>query len=143
MLSAENRDRIAERIVRGPFGRHIGFSADLVEEDHAVLRLKDAPHVMNAGGIVHGGATAALIDTAATVAAWATDRAVPGTRGTTVGFSLNFLNPGRGGDLIAEATVIQRGGSLTVLDVIVHDETGRQIAKAQVTYKLGLRKPAS
>lgn len=142
MLSDENRDRIAERIVRGPYGEHLGIFADLVEEDHAVLRLKDAPHLMNAGGITHGGATASLIDTAATVAAWATDAVVPGkTRGTTVGFSLNFLAPGRrGSDLIAEATVVQRGGSLTILDVVVHDEAGTQIAKAQVTYKLGLKR---
>lgn len=141
MLSAEHRDRIAERIVRGPYGVHLGIHADLVEEDHAILRLKDAPHLMNAGGITHGGATASLIDTAATVAAWATDAAVPGTRGTTVGFSLNFLSPGRAGsDLIAEARVIQRGGSLTILDVEVRDEAGTRIAKAQVTYKLGLKR---
>ena len=139
MLSKETEDRVTGRIVRGPFGTHLGFSTDLVEPDRAIVRLAGAPHIMNAGDIVHGGATAALIDTAATAAAWATDRATPETRGTTVGFALNFLAPGRGGDLIAEATVVQRGGSLTILDVIVRDEAGSRIAKAQVTYKLGLK----
>lgn len=139
MLNEEQTERISGKIVGGPFGRHLGLVTELAETDHAVVRLKAAPHIMNGGGIVHGGATAALIDTAATAAAWATDRATPETRGTTVGFSLNFLAPGRDGDLIAEAWVVQRGGSLTVLDVEVRDESGTKIAKAQVTYKIGLK----
>ena len=39
---------------------------------------------------------------------------------------------------MAEARVLQRGGSLTVLDVVVRDTADRLIAKAQVTYKIGL-----
>lgn len=141
MLSDEVKTRIAERIVRGPFGQHLGMSAEIIEPDRVTVRLFGAPHIMNAGDIVHGGATAALIDTAATAAAWATDQASAGTRGTTVGFALNFLAPGRGGsDLVADARVIQRGGNLTILDVVVRDDAGSQIAKAQVTYKLGLRR---
>ncbi|HZD26125.1 MAG TPA: PaaI family thioesterase [Alphaproteobacteria bacterium] len=125
-------------ICRGPYGELIGTVADEVEEDRVVVRLPQRPQLMNGAGIVHGGATATLVDTAATAAAWATGRAGPDTRGTTVGFAISYLAPGRAGDLLAEARVVQRGGSLTIIDVMVRDEAGSPVAKAQVTYKIGL-----
>lgn len=138
MLRDDVIERITDRIVRGPFGEHLGFSAENVEEDHVVVKLAGAGHVMNGGGVVHGGATSALVDTAATAAAWATDRAVPGTRGTTVGFSVNFLARSGQGDLMADARVVRRGGRLTVLDVVVRNGEGDVTAKAQVTYMINL-----
>ncbi len=74
MLKDEIRDRIADRIVGGPHGRLLGLQLDFADEDHCILRLPLAPHVMNGIGIVNGGATAALIDTAGTSAAWACNR---------------------------------------------------------------------
>ena len=139
MLNDEIRSRIADQIVGGPHGRHLGLQLDLVEEDRCIVRLPLAPHVMNGIGIVNGGATAALIDAAGTSAAWACNAASERSRGTTVGFTTNFLAPGRDGDLVAEARVIQRGGSLTIVSIVVGDTAGRQIASALMTYKLDLR----
>ena len=51
--------------------RRLGMSVDEVEIDRVVVRMHGAPHIMNALGIIHGGATATLLDTAATAAAWA------------------------------------------------------------------------
>lgn len=133
-------DRIANRIVRGPFGIHVGLELELAEPDHCRVRLPIERHVTNGADIVHGGATAALIDTAATAAAWATNRANSETRGTTVGFTTHFLAPAREGALVADASVVQRGGTLTILRITVSDEAGQQIATAMATYKLDLRR---
>jgi uncharacterized protein (TIGR00369 family) len=141
MLSEEIVSRIRERIIRGPFGIHMDFTVEEIAPDTCVLRLPSREEITNAGGIVHGGATSALVDTAAVAAAWATDRAAPKARGATVGFTINYLAPGRDSDLIAQANVVHRGGSLTVVDVIVRDERGAKIAKAQVTYKIKLIRP--
>ena len=130
-------DRIANRIVRGPFGIHVGLELELAEPDHCRVRLPIERHVTNGADIVHGGATAALIDTAA---AWATNRVNSETRGTTVGFTTYFLAPAREGALLADASVVQRGGTLTILRVTVSDEAGQQIATAMATYKLDLRR---
>lgn len=137
-LSPAARNHIYNVITTGPFGTHIGLSIDEAVIDRVVVRMHGAPHIMNGLGIVHGGATATLIDTAATAAAWATPKAKPTTRGATVAMTVNYLAGGQPGDLIAEGRVISRGGTLTIVDVFVHDERGQTIAKGQVTYKLDL-----
>jgi uncharacterized protein (TIGR00369 family) len=137
-LSDAAKRYIEEIIAAGPFGLHVGLSVDKVEADRVIVRMHGADHVLNGLGNVHGGATAALLDTAATAAAWATPDAKPTTRGTTVALTINYIAAGRPGDLLAEATVISRGGTLTVVDAVARDEGGRTVAKAQVTYKLDL-----
>lgn len=130
--------RINDIIVGGPFGEHVAMALDEIATDRVVVRLIGEPYIMNALGIVHGGATATLLDTAATAAAWATPAAKATTRGTTVALSINYIGAGRDGDLIAEGQVISRGGTLTIVDVVARDMAGRLVAKAQATYKLDL-----
>ena len=137
-LSEAALERIFNVIAKGPFGEHVGLSVDEAEVDRVVVRMKGAPHVMNGMNIVHGGATATLLDTAATCAAWATPAAKPTTRGTTVSLTINYIGAGGAGDMIAVGSVVSRGGSLSVVDVVAHDEEGRLVAKAQATYKLDL-----
>ena len=137
-LSDAARSRIHDVIAAGPFGLHVGLVVDAVEEDRVVIRMPAAEHVLNGLGIVHGGATATLLDTAATAAAWATPAAKSTTRGTTVSLTINYIAAGRNGDMIAEGKVLSRGGTLTIVDVTAHDETGALVAKAQATYKLDL-----
>ena len=137
-LPAAVLQRISDIIVAGPFGDHVGLSIDELGIDRVVVRLHGQPHIMNSLGIVHGGATATLLDTAATAAAWATPAAKPTTRGTTVALAINYIAAGKAGDLIAAGTVISRGGTLTIVDVVARDTDGNIVAKAQATYKLDL-----
>ena len=139
MLNEEIKEHIASAIVRGPFGRLIGLSLDHAEADRCIVKLPITAELVNANGIVHGGATVALIDAAATAAAWATNRVIEATRGTTVALTTNFLAPGRDGTLLAEARVVQRGGTLSIISVEVHDAK-RQVATALITYKLDLKR---
>lgn len=137
-LSPAALARINDIIVAGPFGQHVGMSVDKIEVDRVVVRMHGEPHIMNALGVVHGGATATLLDTATAAAAWATPGAKPTTRGTTVALAINYIAAGQQGDLIAEGQVVSRGGTLTIVDVIARDTAGRIVAKAQATYKLDL-----
>ena len=88
------------------------------------------------GDLVHGGAISALVDVAATAAVWTAADMARNPRGTTIGFSLNFLAPARGRDLTADARVVQRGRTICVCDVQVEDAGDRAVARALVTYKL-------
>ena len=137
-LSDEISATIERFIVRSPYGALLGLRGESVEPDRVRVRLPFRPDVTTLGEMVHGGAIAGLVDVAATAAAWATPRATLGARGTTVGFTLNFLGPGLGKDLVAEARVVQRGGTLCVLEVVVGDDAGRVVARALVTYNLTL-----
>jgi uncharacterized protein (TIGR00369 family) len=137
-LSKVAHDHIFGIITQGPFSSHVGMSIDEAAVDRVVVRLHAADHLMNGLEIIHGGAIAALIDTAATAAAWATPAARTTTRGTTVALTINYIAAGGQGDLLAEGQVVSRGGTLTVIDVVARDESNRTVAKGQVTYKLDL-----
>ena len=139
----QTRKLVAGAIAGSPFGQKLGIVCDEIERDRVRMRLPFSNGVTTVGDMVHGGAIAALVDTAATAAAWANPDLPAGARGTTIGFSLSFLAAGRGEDLVAKAEVIQRGKSICVCDVVVSGASGRVVARANVTYKLSGPEPAA
>lgn len=140
-LPDESTATIERFIVQSPYGALLGLRSELVEADLVRIRLPFRPDVTTLGEMVHGGAIASLVDVAATAAAWATPRATLAARGSTVGFSLSFLAPALGKDLVADARVVQRGSTLCICEVAVADDAGRDVARALVTYRLSLPKP--
>ncbi len=129
-------------IVGSPYARKLGVVTEEIAVDCARLRLPYQEDVTTIGDLVHGGAIASLVDIAATAAFWANPDVDPGSRGTTIGFSINYLNGGRGTDLVATATVIQRGRSICVCEVRVV-AAATLVAGATVTYKLDKPRAAS
>ncbi len=124
------------RVAGSPLAVHLGLESVSSTRDKATLRMAFAEHNVTVGNIVHGGAIAALADAAATAACWATDLITKDSRGTTIALNINFLNAALGSDLLAEAEVIQRGGSVCIAVVNICDDSGREIARATATYKL-------
>jgi uncharacterized protein (TIGR00369 family) len=122
-------------IVGSPYGKHLGIVTEAVEIDRVRLRLPYRDAMTTIGDLVHGGAIASLVDVAATAACWASPTVDPAARGTTIGLTLNYLNAGRGTDLVATAEVIQRGRSISVCDVTVR-AGDTAVARALVTFKL-------
>ena len=90
-------------------------------------------------GILHGGATAALVETAASFAAQIHARQVLGAdHGFAVGIeiSVSHLRSTHTGSVTAVAKAIHLGSSQTVHVVDVHDEVGRLVATGRVTNRL-------
>ena len=116
------------------FSQYLGFELVSAETDHAVLKLPYGEHL----GVerINGGAISSLVDTAATCAFWSHADVGEGSRGATVGFSINYLRLVVASDLWANATVRRRGGSICVGDVSVTDAAQQEVAIANVTYKL-------
>ncbi len=129
-------DFVAAATAGAPFGTHLGMECVELGDGRAVLRLPFREHNVTIGDMVHGGAIASLVDTAATAACWSTPELPENPRGSTIGFSVTYLTAARGADLMAEATVIRTGGSIRVADVWVRDDAGAAVARATVTYKL-------
>lgn len=123
-------------IVGAPLAALLGMQLVSVADDVVAVRLPFRPEVTTLGDLVHGGAIAALVDVTATAAAWTGADLARSPRGTTIGFSLNFLQGAVGTDLVATARVIQRGKSVQVIEVDVGNEAGAACARATVTYKL-------
>ncbi len=140
-LDAQTRGGIEKLIVGGPFAVLVGLVPERVAEDHVRVRLPFRPEVTTVGEMVHGGAIGALVDVAATAACWAHSSVTFQARGSTVAFHVNFLAPGLGCDLVADARVVKRGRSLCVCEVSVEDAKQETVARALVTYRLAL--PAS
>lgn len=89
-------------------------------------------------GVLHGGATAALCETAASVGAALAagpDRLVVG-----IELNINHLRSVRSGHVTATAAAVHGGRTTAVWDVRVHDDEGRLVAVARLT--LAVREPA-
>ncbi|MGR8949192.1 MAG: PaaI family thioesterase [Gammaproteobacteria bacterium] len=127
--------RVKEIAEQETYSQHLGIKIVSVDVDQVVLKL---PYQTYLGtGRVHGGAISSVVDLAGTCACWAHPDLNENYLGATLGFSINFLSLVRGVDLIADAHVRRRGGSICVADISVSD--GRQeVSIAQLTYKLNL-----
>ena len=130
-------DFIRQFFPNSPYVVHLGMQLTEMQPGMATLTLPFADSLVTIGTIVHGGAIASLIDTAATVAAWS-DAEVPAqARGTTVNLTVAYLAAAEKEDLQAVARVLRRGRNLVYLDVEVSGASGNAVAKGLVTYKLG------
>ena len=130
-------DLLRGYLEHSPFCRRVGLRGDLIERDHVRLAMPFREELVTVGDVVHGGAISALIDTAATAAAWSGLESAEGARGTTVSLTVSFLAAARGEDLTADAHVVKRGRSICFCEVDVTSADGRAVAKGLVTYKLG------
>src|SRR5689334_23242943 len=102
---------ITEFIPASPLPAALGIRLDSIEPGSAVLALPWSEPLATMGDVIHGGAIAALADTAAMAAAWASDDVPETLSGATVSLTLDYLAAARG-DLRATATVLRRGGRL-------------------------------
>lgn len=134
------RDLTAEfRNQPEPFSMLVGLQVEEVRKDFCRMRLPFRSELRTSGVVVHGGAIATLIDTAAVAAVWS-DVDPKATRGATASMTVNYLAAAQNVDLIAEAQVIRRGHSVVFVDVDVFSLSDERIAKGVVTYKVGYGK---
>ena len=137
-LKPETVTFLRSKFARGPVSKHLRLALETIEKGHVTMRMPKSEKITNLGGNVHGGMVAALVDAASAVAAWATDEVKAGTRGITVGFSISYVGPTSDTDLVADCRIVSQGGTLTIVDVEVFNDSGQVAAKAVVTYKLDL-----
>jgi len=122
---------------RSPLPGHLGMVLEELGDDRAVLALPFRPELVTMGDTVHGGAIAALADTAGMVAAWAVEEEAPDARGSTASLTVAYTAAARAEDLRAEARVVRRGRRLCVCEVRVTAPGDRVVATALVTYAFG------
>jgi uncharacterized protein (TIGR00369 family) len=120
-----------------PLVNHLGIRLVELGEDRAELSLPFDERLATMGDVVHGGAIAALIDTAGMAATWSTDDQPESMRGSTITMNVDYVDAARGKDLLAAAVVVRRGRSLCFSDVTVTEPDGRVVAKGSVVQRLG------
>jgi uncharacterized protein (TIGR00369 family) len=137
-MSATGGADFIKGLSEASFVRRLGIEVETIEPDRAVLTLPFDDEAVTVQDIIHGGAIASLIDTAAVAAAWSTvDFEGDQPHGATVSLTVNYLSSARSQGIAAEAKVQRRGSRIVFLEVTVTGtEDDRVIATALVTYSL-------
>nr|WP_285876683.1 PaaI family thioesterase [Fictibacillus phosphorivorans] len=104
----------------------------VIDEKTLEMEMPNSPLLDNSIGIVHGGLTATLLDTAlGTLASH-----VPGNKkgAVTVELKVDYLTPGIGKKFICRAAVIHNGRQLVRMEGKVRNEKENLIASATGTF---------
>lgn len=131
-LSDTERERLDEAFGQVPFARLLGLEMGAIERGTATFYLPVSNNLKQNKGLVHGGAIAALIDTAAAFAA--VTLLEPEQSTTTIDLTVHYLRPLTDGRAEARARVLRAGRRLLVISVEVFDETENLVATAVTTY---------
>lgn len=99
--------------------------------DRVVVQVPVTAKVHQPYGLLHGGVSALLAETAASFGGVLS--APPGHHVVGIEINASHLRPMRSGTLRAVATPIRRGRSVQVWDIALDDETGRAICRARCT----------
>ncbi|MCD8332784.1 MAG: PaaI family thioesterase [Clostridiales bacterium] len=119
-----------KKLRQSGFIREVGFEAAEMENGYARCELVLQEKHFNPIGSVHGGVIFTMADTVGGAAAVSRGRSV-----TTVSGDIHFLRPAMNSKkLIGESQEVKTGKNMCVYNVMISDETGRQIAMATMTY---------
>ena len=115
-----------------PFAKLLGIQLDSVEPGHAVLSMEVRHELKQNHGVVHGGAIAALIDSAMALAIMPLLAENEWT--TTVDLTIHYLRPLTEGTARSSARVVRAGKRVITVSAELFDEHGKLAATALSTY---------
>jgi uncharacterized protein (TIGR00369 family) len=136
--SAHLRHNIAElrrRVNSSNVARQFHFELAQAEHGRVVMRMRVAALHRQIHGVVHGGIMAALIDTAGGLATYMA--LPPGRRAATIELKINYLEGVERGTILADARVVRIGRHIAVVHCDAHDQRGRLVATALMTFFVG------
>jgi len=110
------------------FSRFIGLVRERMEGGACAVRLPLRPEHFNLGGVVHGGVTAAILDSCMGGAVVSTLADAEWTG--TAQLDLKYLRWAQGQELRATGQVVKRGKALAFVEGSVHDDRGQEVARA-------------
>jgi uncharacterized protein (TIGR00369 family) len=124
-ISDELAHHVTDSFSRQGLMAHLGARMTRLERGVCELSVTFRPELSQQHGYFHAGVTSALIDTAGGYAGLSTFDVTDSV--LTVDFSVNLLAPALGDELVAEATVIRSGRTLTIcrLEAFAVGSTGR------------------
>ena len=115
-----------------PFAKLLGIQLDSVEPGHAVLSMEIRHELKQNHGVAHGGAIAALIDSAMALAIM--PLLEENERTTTVDLTIHYLRPLTEGTARASARVVRAGKRVITVSAELVDENEKLAATALSTY---------
>lgn len=115
-----------------PFSKLIGMRLVDLSPGVAKIAIEMRDDLRQPSGVLHGGVTATLIDTAM---AFAVRTHLPIDAATaTIDLTVHYLRPHLSGTFICTATVVRAGKRIFTVSADVHNEVGKLIATGISTY---------
>ncbi|MBK6724123.1 MAG: PaaI family thioesterase [Acidobacteria bacterium] len=115
-----------------PFSRLIGMRLEDLQPDLATISIDMRDDLRQPSGVLHGGVTATLIDTAM---AFAVRTRIGLTEATaTIDLTVHYLRPHMTGKFICTAKVVRAGKRIFTVSADVHGSEGKLIATGLSTY---------
>ena len=132
-MTIEEKKQIAYQVVETtPYLQLLGIEAVELEIGKAVFKLPMREKLRQPYGLLHGGATASLIDTAMAFAVVSV--LLEDEKATTVDLTVQYLRPHTDGAVVCTATVTRAGKRLLFLSAEVVNEENKLVATALSTY---------
>ncbi len=131
-ISGSLKSKLEKAFSRTPYVNLLKMEVIDLKTGQAKLQLQVRDELRQSHGLLHGGATASLIDTA-TGFAVATELK-KGEKASTVDLTVHFLRPVLEGKIICNARVIKHGKRLITVSAEVTDEKNNLVATALSTY---------
>lgn len=131
-ITEEHKRRAAAALHDNLFAKWIGMELVDIAPDVAVIRINMRDDLRQPHGLLHGGVTATLIDTAMAFAViTCLDQ---GERASTADLNVYYLRPHLDGPVTCTARVVKAGKRLFTVSGEVANEEGKLIATALSTY---------
>ncbi len=131
-ISEERRLRAFASLNDLPFAKLIGMKLVDICPSEAVVSVDMRDDLRQPFGILHGGVTATLIDTAM---AFAVRTYLEDTEASaTIDLTVHYLRPHTDGTATCTARVMRPGKRIFTVSADVHNEEGKLIATALSTY---------
>jgi len=109
----------------------LGMKIAKVSEGRATMTMTVGRRFHNPMGTLHGGIITDVADAAMGIAVIST--LGEGEVFTTLELKMNFIRPVFSGRITAEGTVLHRGRTIALAEVVVTDEAGKMVAKGVAT----------
>lgn len=127
--------------LRDPERQHAGLGIDGVSgfmgmrwEDPQTVWLTIRPELINAGGLLSGVVTYALVDYCMGSTLWA--QTTEQERIATIGISINYVQTAIEGEIVCRTVLDRRNRSNAVMHSEVHHEDGRLLVSAIGSYAI-------
>jgi len=121
-----------EAVNNSPYYRHIGMEVVDAGDGKSQLRLNGDQPLANLFGVLHGGVTASLIDSACGVALGSVLE--PGERTVTADLRVNYIAPAPCDAVTVEGEVLHKGKQTGVVEAVVKGPDGALLAKGMTTH---------
>jgi uncharacterized protein (TIGR00369 family) len=131
-LDAAKFTRARQAFASVPYAGFLGLELGELAAGDVSIHLDVRDELKQNQGVVHGGAVASLIDTAAAFAVLT--QIETHERVTTTDLTIHYLRPITSGRMTARAHVVRGGRRLFVLSVEVMNDRGVLVATAVTTY---------